>query len=168
MGHNVRLFAGPSGALAPFLVAAEARAFALTPGADTLVLPLTDELQDALHARYGTGEWLASGPRLSTGDLAFAAASSRGTALAFLETDYFGGTGGQCAVLWRDGTEVLRPTCMSHDAAATRPPYLWPINAALRGLGIAANAQQDEFTMLGLAHFRSNDDILQHAVAVLP
>lgn len=169
MGHSVRLFAGPAGALLPFLGAAPgARAFALTPGADILVLPLTDDMHDALHARYGTGEWLSAGPRLSTGDLAFAAAASRGAVLAYLETDYSGGEGEQCAVLWRDGAEVLRPTRMSLEAARTRPPYLWPINAALRGLGLAAGAGQDEFSALGLAHFRSSQDILDSAVAVLP
>ena len=168
MGHNVRLFVGPAGALMPFLATAGGRAFALSPGAEMLVLPLTDELHDALHAAYGTGEWLATGPRLSTGDLAFAAAASRGTALVYLETDYFAGEGGQCAVLWRDGTEVLRPTCMGAEAARTRPANLWPINSALRGLGVTATLHDDEFSTLGLAHFRSNEAILEGAVPVLP
>lgn len=167
MGHNVRAFAGPIAALRPFLALARgARAYALTAAADTLVLPVTDDLHDTLHAVYGTGEWLTEGPRLSTGDMAFAATASRGTVLAYVETNYFGGEGEQSAMLWRDGSEVLRPTRMATATARTRPPYLWPVNVALRGLGITALAGQDEFTTFGLGHFRSVEDIMDHAVAM--
>lgn len=165
MGHRVSLFAGPIGALRAYLdIVGASCAFALTPGAELLVLPLTDDTLDALHEHYGTGEWLPSGPRLSTGDLAFAMDASRSSALAYLQTDYFGNAGEQCAILWRGGSEVLRPACMDAEIARTRPPAFWPINAALKGLGVVAPAGLDEFTAFGLGHFRTNESIIAGAV----
>lgn len=167
MGHSVSLLAGSLGALRPYLqIVRGSCAYALTPGAQLLVLPLTEQVHDALHAAYGTGEWLPAGPRLSSRDLAFALDASRGTALAYLETDYFGGVGGQCAVLWVGGGEVLRPACMDAAVGRTRPPVFWPINAALKGLGVAAPSGLDEFTAFGLGNFRSNERIIAEAVPV--
>ena len=167
MGHDVRLLAGPPGALRRYLdVLPGAAIYALTPGAAHLVLPLTDDIHDALHSVYGTGEWLAEGPRLSSGDLAFAIEASRGTALAYLETVYFGGAGEQSAMLWVGGGEILRPTRMTAAEARTRPPAFWPINVALKGLGVRAAPGADEFTTFGLGLFRSAEDIIGGAVPV--
>ena len=167
MGHNVRLFAGPLDAMRRYLdVLPGVSVYALTPGAEHLVLPLTDDIHDRLHSVHGTGEWLAEGPRLSSGDLAFALEASRGTALAYLETGYFGGAGEQSAMLWVGGGEILRPTRMSAEEARTRPAVFWPINVALKGLGVQAAPGLDEFTTFGLGGFRSAGDILERAVPI--
>ncbi len=163
MGHCVRLFIGPLVALRGLAAAApaHARAHAIEASERFPVLPLTEDLHEAWHAAYGTGDWLALGPMLTSTDLAHAERASRGSALAYVETDYFGGRGRQCAVLWRDGALVLKPAALASDEGRALPPALRPINAALRGLGITAAPGLDEFDTLGLARWRSNEAILE-------
>lgn len=170
MGHHVSLFVGPKAALRPYLEAApRARMFALTPAAPLFVLPLTDEVHDALHALNGTGEWIeGEAPlRLTNTDMAFAAKAARGTALAYVETDTFGGKGAQSAAAWIDGELVARPTTLATPSG--RPHALWPINAALRTIGVKAvgsGVMQDEFSVLGIGLFRSNEAILERGLPV--
>lgn len=168
MGHALRLFAGPLMAMRVFEQASRhARVYLLRPGSDVFVVLLDDDLQDDLHKLAGTGDWLEAGPRISTGDMAFAARASQGAAAAYLETDYFGGAGEQSAVLWKDGRLVLGPLTMA-STAGSRPRSLWPINAALRGLGFTAEGSQfaDEFEAFGLGDYRSHDDIAAGALLV--
>ena len=167
MGHRVSLFVGPSTTLRAIVsVAPRARVFALTPAARFLVLPLTEEVHDDIHAQFGTGDWPEQGPLLSSTDLGLAQRASRGAALAYVETDYFGGQGRQNALLWRDGALILQPSELTTEAAAARSAPLRPINAVLRALGVVAVAGQDEFDTLGLGRWRSNDDIVAGAQAV--
>lgn len=173
MAHNVNLLIGPRAALRPFLEAApSARMFALTPSAPLFVLPLTDEVLDALHTRHGTGEWLdfdtqESAPRITSTDMVFAAAASRNTALVWIYTGYFGGPGEQAACAWIDGALALKPTI--ERVGQHLPPALSPINCALRLLGVKAGgtgAGDDEFTALGLGQYRSNEEVLERALPV--
>jgi hypothetical protein len=175
MGHTLRLFAGPKAALRPYREAiASLRIFALTPAAPLFVLPLSDDLLDGLHRRYGTGEWLehpahpiAAPPRLTSTDLTFAAHASTGSALAYLETEYFGGVGQQAAAVWIDGRLAMRPA-LAHSSEG-RPPKLLPINGALRMLGVTARyatPDDDEFTAFGLSHYRDHDAIAAKGLAV--
>jgi hypothetical protein len=154
-GHAVRLLVGPLQALrAVRTVAPMARIFALTPGARLWVLPLNDDVHDAVHAAFGTGEWLRRGAQLTTTDLMSLARLSQGSAVAYIETNYTGPTGSQSAALWRDGVVAMQP--VSLDASVSRPPQFWPINAALRSLGVIAQGTADEFTVFGLMGYRSN------------
>ena len=163
MGHAIQIFVAPLRALRAFQQAVpEVQLYALTPAAPLLVLPLTEDLHDALHRAYGTGEWLERGPRLTSSDLAFAANASVAGALAYLETDYFGGTGEQSAVVWQYGRLSFGPAHMASDAP--RPPHLRPINAALKALGLIAARGLDEFDTFGLGHYRSNDAIIERAM----
>lgn len=166
MVHHVRLFAGTELALAR--VAGRLPrpvAYLLAPNSPLLVVPIDDDDQDALHARHGTGEWMTSGPRLTTTDLEFARTCSRGTALAYLETDYEGGHGRQSAILWREGEIVIGPATLVD--FPRRPPALWPINAALRGLGVRATEPWDEFDTVGLGRWRDHQAIRTGAAPVL-
>lgn len=168
MGHSLRLFVGPAVALRIFEKASRnVRYYRLTPGADLLVVPLDDDLQDAIHDISGTGDWLEAGPRISTGDMDFAARASKGAAVAYVETEYFGGVGDQSAVLWKGGQLALGPLTMD-SASAGRPRSLWPINAVLRGLGIRIEPENafDEFEAFGLGLYRSHDDIADRAIPV--
>ena len=127
-----------------------------------------------LHGRYGTGEWLeqpthpdAAPPCLTSTDLAFAATASVGTGLAYLETNYFGGAGWQSAAVWIDGRLAMRPALVH--ASEARPPKLWPINGALRLLGVSASYARladDEFTAFGLPAFRDHSAIHARGLAV--
>jgi hypothetical protein len=168
MSHNLRLFAGhPQVLLRYRTMLPDARMHALTAGARLAVLSLDDALHDTLHRAYGTGEWLETGAIwLTTSDMAFAARASQTGALAYIETSYAGATGQQSATLWAGGDLALKPTTLDMSAAGNRPRATWPINAALRGLGIPTNAGHDEFDSFGLGVYRSHDDILKRALPV--
>jgi hypothetical protein len=164
--HRIHLFAGPIGVLDRFrMTVPVARLYRLTPSADIAVLPFDDAIQDALHVVNGTGDWLeSSGHRLSTRDLAFAAEVSRIGPLAYLETDYSGRDGNQSAAFWIGGACTIGPLSLDTATALTRPAPFWPINAALRALGIKATTSEDEFTAFGLRGVVSNDAIHTNAI----
>lgn len=167
MSDALRVFIGPIQALAALAGAQPgARLFELASDSELLVLPLDDDLHDALHASHGTGEWLDSGPRLTTRDLAAGAAASRGAKLAYLEADYSGEQGRQSAVVWVDGQISIRPVAMTAREARSRAPSFWPVNAALRALGYKARPGLDEFTSFGLARLGSSSDVASHGRAV--
>jgi hypothetical protein len=118
MGHEVRLFVGHPNVLLRYRTALSgARIHTLVAGAALAVLSMNDDIQDALHKAYGTGEWLDDGAGLTTTDLAFAARASETGALAYIETAYFGGSGRQSAVLWFGGDVTIKPTSLESTAA---------------------------------------------------
>ncbi|WP_330241185.1 hypothetical protein [Streptomyces sp. NBC_00525] len=69
---------------------------------------------------------------------------------AIIQTDYFGGLGGQWAAAFR-GEERLTPAGAS-------------INQALAALGVRATDSLDEFDVIGLGEFRRNPDFLENYV----
>lgn len=72
--------------------------------------------------------------------------ASVGRTLVYIETDYFGGAGGQGAAVFSDGVCISGPT-FSDDG---------PINEALRVLGVSVDDEElDEFEALGLGRHRS-------------
>ena len=126
-------------------------------------MPISENVHDELHAAYGTGDWLEEGALLTSTDLAFAASASRAAPLAYLQTDFFGSEGEQVAMLWRDGGLALTPMRLSSTLMQSRAPSFWPINIALKGLGVVASPSEDEFTTFGLGDWRHTEDILAHA-----
>ncbi len=165
MGHRVRAFVGDALAFAHFRqVAPAAKLYRLSPATDLVVLPLDEELHDALHRLNGTGDWPENGgPLLSTSDLQFAARASDRAPIAYIETDYFGGNGLQHALLWKSGMLAIGPLSLDIQTGAQRPTSLWPINVVLRALGVAATLHEDEFTRLGLGRYRDNEAITDKA-----
>jgi hypothetical protein len=89
--------------------------------------------------------WKLSGPLRQV----IASASHHGP-VAYVETDYFGGAGGQAAAVWRGGTIWME----------RRSDGSGPINEALRLLGVRPTPGEDEFDTLGLGRHRSNEDWL--------
>lgn len=75
---------------------------------------------------------------------------------AVIETDYFGGTGSQAAVVYRGEIEV-----MAHDWTEVRPAKysFGPINRALRMLGVIKAKGRDEFETVGLDKYRDFYDL---------
>jgi hypothetical protein len=63
--------------------------------------------------------------------------------VAYIEAEFFGGSGGQSAAVWSRGSETM-PPIHSRDA----------INQALRFLGVQIGNAQDEFDALGLGRHR--------------
>lgn len=160
MGHQLQVFAGRFDVLSALAAGLPmARLFALTHDAEILVLPLEDDLHDALHARYESGIWLTDGPLLTTGDVDHAAELSRIGPIAYLETNYFGGGGVQSAIAWRACIAVVGPRSLKLRDEAGVPRGDWPINAALQALGVGAGDHEDAFAAFGLGFYRSNEDI---------
>jgi hypothetical protein len=91
---------------------------------------------------------------------------SRGGAVAYVEAEFFGGTGSQAAVVWRDGAVVLPPT-VTTDEPGERGERIelgdpdWAINRALQVLGASAEGAIDEFEAVGLRAHRDTEDWLE-------
>jgi hypothetical protein len=94
---------------------------------------------------YFEGAWRYEGPLLD----AFGAWLSADGALAYVETEYFGGAGDQGACAWRAGARVYGPRRGSEGV----------INEALAQIGVKSGPG-DEFEAIGLAARRSNDDFV--------
>lgn len=80
--------------------------------------------------------------------------------LAYIETDYFGGTGSQVAILFENGN-VIVPACKTEtywsqvdNRFINRPEGERAINKVLKELGIYRKNSMDEFCSIGLGNFR--------------
>lgn len=75
-------------------------------------------------------------------------ASNGAVAVAHIETDYFGGSGTQCASSILHG--IVEEACGTG-----------PINQALHRIGVNRTSQLDEFDCINLGRYRSNDDVIK-------
>ncbi|MCF2528870.1 hypothetical protein [Yinghuangia soli] len=87
---------------------------------------------------------------------------SRRGPVAYVEAEFFGGTGFQAAAVWRDGVRAWGPV---HDEQFTDPRTDWPINRALASLGArqddrsgASPVYLDLFHRAGLGWERSSEE----------
>lgn len=133
----------------------EARIVAL--GQHLSLLPMTDEYHDAI-AISGAPKIDAFWRAPAGFAHALIACSATGS-VAYVEAEYFGGTGTQAAQVWLAGKVTLGP--LSHDGnepfSATEPS---PISQALRQLGAVAGGHFDEFGAVGLGRHRDTEDWL--------
>ena len=85
---------------------------------------------------------------------------SQRTKLAYIETDYFGGTGAQAAMLYENGQIAIKPlqTVDKWDAArqtcTQTPPGNRAINIVLKRLGVVCVKGCDEFDSILLGRER--------------
>ena len=117
---------------------------------DWQAVPVDEALWDAMAGKAPAGAvrnaaFDSAPPGL--GD-ALSRATREGEALAYVETEYFGGTGSQSAGAWVDGE--MREAETSRGIGA--------INSALRVIGVEAAGGKDAFDTLGLGERRSIDD----------
>lgn len=149
MGHSVQLIIGRGEAVAAFLRQwPGSRSVELRGGWQAI--PVEDALYAAIEAK-------ASGatrpPELDVSPLgleaALAAATEKGGGLAYVETEYWGGSGEQSAMAFVDGNEAM--------AAQRSRGGGGPINQALRRIGVV-RGEDDEFDTIGLGERRSMDD----------
>lgn len=149
MGHSVHLIVGRGEAIAAFL--------RRWPGSRSVELrgewqaiPVDDGLYAAIEA---AAPGAVRPPELDVSplglELALAGATEAGGGLAYVETEYFGGTGGQSAMAFVDGREAM--------AAQRSRGGGGPINQALRAIGVVRGAN-DEFDTVGLGERRSMSD----------
>ncbi len=143
MVHSVQLIIGRGPALKVLLEQwPEARSVDLRGGWSAV--PVEDALLGDMEASTA-----AAGEAEGGLERALAAATRGGGALAYVETDYFGGTGGQSAMAFANGDEAV-PLQKSRAGGA--------INAALRAIGVAKDADKDEFDTIGLGERRRMED----------
>lgn len=83
--------------------------------------------------------------------------------VGYLEVEFFGGTGQQASMVWRDGAVVLGPLLSDNEYGQLEDPISeWAVNKALRYLGVQ-QAERDEFDALGLGRHRATEEWLEDA-----
>lgn len=149
MGHSVQLIIGKGLGVQAFLRDwPMARAVELRGG--WKAIPVSDDLLGEIEGRMAGAVRSEALDRAPAGlERAMAAATREGGALAYVETDYFGGTGGQSAMVFANGRETMAQQ-QSRGGGA--------INEALRGIGVLREAGKDEFDTVGLGERRSMAD----------
>jgi len=121
------------------------------------LIPLSEELFDAVN-QNSTENYEEAKPqmftRLSARIASWLKSLSADEIIAYIEAEYFGGAGDQCAVAWRDEIEVLPPT-KGKDS----------INQALRLLGVRAESGKDEFDTVWLGRHRTMEGWVDEGTA---
>jgi len=152
MGHAIQALLIPDGA-AGLVPERLPHTRAISIGHGIQLVPVLDETFDALGEQSPdlpdppeVEFWKLSGPIVRV-----ALELSQHGPVAYIETDYFGGTGEQAAIVWEDG-RVRMPAQQARSG---------PINEALRLMGVRAGIMRDEFEAVGLGAHRSNDDWLE-------
>jgi len=131
------------------------------------MLPQRLEIEKELTIRFSKSPTHTSGKKpvlgyLSRDFAALACAISAQTKVVYIETEFFGGHGEQSSIVWDRGSVILGPlTASTSDSswstsAEARPR--WPINNALRTIGVKRNGKADEFAGLGLEEHRDTED----------
>jgi len=125
-------------------------------GQNFCFIPITDRVYDDLRIAHPDLVDADNGFERLSGPVEFVAKELSGKgAVAYVETEYFGGTGAQAAIVWRDG----------HVALSAKSADIGPINSALALLGADRSAHHDEFDALGLGQHRSNSAWLHKAAS---
>lgn len=138
MGYYLQALIGPKKALgAPEAEFRNARLFPLVQG--MALIPLTDDL----HDEVGKGGEVDQFMKLSSAVEQWAQRISFISPLAYVEAEFFGGVGGQSAIVWSRGARVIGPIHSLH-----------AINPALRLLGVKVGKAHDEFDAVGLGRHR--------------
>ena len=153
MGHTVQAFIAKAEILQNAVGALDsARVIALGQGLALLLN--TDEFYDEVHEGSGGNELpYAEFYKLSPELAKLGAETSTRGLVAYVETEYSGGHGGQAALLWEGGRVVYGP-----DKAA-----VGPINEVLRRMGVVRGNSLDEFEAVGLHRYRDNEDWVEQS-----
>lgn len=148
--HDVKALIAPEATLRQ--MALEFKAAVVCPLVQNFALvPITDELAKELKARVVEPEESLRVPDMAAGVASLASRFSRAGTVAYVSTEYFGGAGGQDALVWRDGSVVFR-------AEDNEDWPNSPISQALRFLGVKATDGQDEFDTVQLGKHRSTEE----------
>jgi hypothetical protein len=118
--------------------------------------PITEEVELALaasdFAKLDPSAKMAD--EMAPGVEALAVVLSGTGPVLYAATFFFGGLGGQDAMVWSNGK--LTVSLQDDEDHMSSWPNT-PISRALRHLGVTANDGQDEFDAIGLGNHRSNE-----------
>ncbi len=125
------------------------------------LLPITEALVEELVASRPQTKGTLVKPLqyISEALLLLAVEISRDVPVAYVNTYYFGGRGGQDALVWDKGSLRFSPTTQDYKRVWPNSP----ISQALRMIGVAAEAGMDEFDTVGLGRNRHTDRWAQSA-----
>ena len=116
------------------------------------LLPITEDFAKALSVYASQTKTPLNKPieELSDELQILAIEISHDCPVAYISTCYFGGQGGQNALVWDKGSLRFSPTTQGYD-------QVWPnspISQALRAIGVLAEEGMDEFDNVGLGKHR--------------
>jgi hypothetical protein len=113
-----------------------------------------EQLAEHLHGKGYPGETEEDDSwRPSHGIVAFGRELSQHAPVAYVETHYWGGSGTQAAVAWKNGKTILEPEEKKWNI----------INDALFEIGVERVGDKDRFDSLGLDRYRSMSDCVEVA-----
>jgi hypothetical protein len=171
MSHNLAGFAATTNTLQRLRrVWYHSRIFQLRPGTGLAFLPIPDWYtieQENAAGRIVPNDF-AMEQDFHRGAIDRFAADSVGSGLAWLRTNYFMGLGYQVAILWIDGAHVFGPDVVRNDDKRRIPVSEYPINRALRSLGVMSTDNFDEFDIFGLGGYSEYKHIAATAEEVVP
>jgi hypothetical protein len=130
---------------------------------DFAMVPVTDALHDDIVelANISKPDPFDGFMLLAAGVEAALREASAVGALAYIETEYFGGISSQCAIAWDRGRVLVGPvttkTTWDHLGVSHHPPGEWAINLVLAELGVRAVGKMDRFDSLGLGNYRETN-----------
>jgi len=118
------------------------------------LLPITEAFEKELAASRPTAPRLKpAGHSISDALLDLAVEISYRAPVVFISTYYFGGRGGQHALMWDKGDLQLSRATLNDDRVWPNSP----ISEALRMIGVVAEGGMDEFDTVGLGRYRRTD-----------
>lgn len=164
MSHSIQVILGRQQAIESLAERwVEAKAYPLPQG--FAVIPLTPRLSDDIQEllrKSGRVEPFACFTEAHR-ELLEHESRRLNAALAYLETDYFGGTGSQCAVLFENGQQTLYPLKTETKWNTELHQYVHQpegeraINAVLKAMGVWNSKAMDKFDALELGKYRTNE-----------
>jgi len=133
-----------------------AHAVVIPLGHGLYLLPMTGDLIEEVRRGDPVDPRLMPCERFPPGFDRTLADWSQAGPVAYVEAEYFGGTGSQLAAVWQAGQLVLGPIIKAEDAPPSAAGKS-PISQALRCLGVSAGGHFDEFDAVGLGRHRDTD-----------
>lgn len=153
MGHSVQLIVAPTKVAETICNLYPTLSPLATPAGFSLVPIDADFIDDVVRERPPQKAGEAQFKLLTAGFVQFLRELSRLGPIAYVETDYFGGKGGQGALAYADSKELMVPEWGE----------IGPIDRALELIGVPRSKVGDRFSAVGLDGFRSNDEIFAAA-----